>query len=542
MRETHNVAAEDVGGFDVKMYGRGAWLIAWMSVVSLGAAGDGVRIVDAAKQGDREAVRALLKQHADVNAPEADGTTALHWAVRANDLDTVTLLIRAGARVKAANRYGVQPLSLAAMNGDAAMIQALLKAGADANSATGEGEPVLMTAARTGSVPALKVLMAHGANVNAREGWMGETPLIWAASENNATAVQALVDAGAEIDARSTVQDAPVLPFLLSGGPNSPFPRGGWTPLMYAARQGALQAARALADAGANLNLTALPETDVTITDADKAGVNAGRMGTTALVFAIINAHYDLAAMLLEKGANPNIADSTGMAALYAAVDMSTLQWVQGRPHPVLTDKLDAAALVTLLLEHGADPNVRLKSPIMKRHHDGSDGALGAGTTPLMRAAKTGDVDVMRRLLARGANPFLTQANHTNALMIAAAGAGLRGEGPRIKVPTEGGAIEAMKLLLEQGVDVNAFNDTGTTALHAAVNRGDALVKFLAGRGANLTAKNKAGQTALDIALGQGGQGGRGRGGRGGQVRESTAALLRQLMSASEPKKTAQRD
>src|SRR5207247_5346511 len=156
---------------------------------------------------------------------------------------------------------------------------ALLKAGADANSTTRESETVLMTAARTGSVPALKVLMAHGANVNAREGWMGETPLIWAASENNASAVQALVNAGAEIDARSTVQDAPVLPFLLSGGPNSPFPRGGWTPLMYAARQGALEAARALADAGANLNLTALPETDVTITDADKAGVNAGRMG-----------------------------------------------------------------------------------------------------------------------------------------------------------------------------------------------------------------------------------------------------------------------
>ena len=481
-----------------KGYAHCACLIALVSVTGLAAAGDGARVADAAREGDREAVRALVKQHSDVNAPGADGTTALHWAVRADDLETASLLIHAGANVNVTNRYGVRPLSLAAKNGNVAMIQTLLKAGADANGATLEGESVLLTAARTGSVPAINALLAQGANVNARENWMGETPLMWAAAENHASAVQTLLKAGAEINARSAVQDPPVLSFTRSGGPNSPFPRGGWTPLMYAARQGALDAARTLADAGANLNLVALPETDVPITEQDKADVSAGRIGTTALVFAVINAHYDLAAMLLEKGANPNIADSTGMAALYATVDMSTLQWVQGRPSPVLTDELDAAGLVKVLLDHHADPNAQLKKPIMKRHHDASDGALATGTTPLMRAAKTGDVAVMRLLLDNGADPFLTQANHTTTLMIAAGSATLRGEGPRIKVPTETGAIEAIKLLLERGVDINAFNDAGATALHVAVNRGDAIVKFLGEHGADLTAKNKADKTPLE--------------------------------------------
>ena len=189
-----------------------------------------------------------------------------------------------------------------------------------------------------------------------------------------------------------------------------------------------------------------------------------------------------------------------------------------------------------VLLDHGAEVNARLKSPIMKRHHDGSDGALGSGTTSLMRAAKTGDVRVMRLLLDGGADPFLTQTNHTNALMIAVGGAGLRGEGPRIKVPTESGAIEAIKLLLAKGVDINAFNDTGTTALHAAVNRGDAIVKFLAENGANLNAKNKADKTPLDLALGLGGGG---RRGGAGVVRESTASLLRELMKDGPAKKTS---
>ena len=210
----------------------------------------------------------------EVNRPEPDGTTALHWAVRASDAEAVTLLLRAGAKVSAANRYGVKPLTLAAINGDAGIIEQLLKAGADPNTATSEGETALLTASRTGSVAAVKALIAHGANVNAREQWLGETALMWAAAENHADAVRTLVAAGADRNARSDVQDAPVLEFPRSGGPNAPFPRGGWTPLMYAARDGAIDAARALAELGANLDLTAVPETDI-----DVKGLTAAAAG-----------------------------------------------------------------------------------------------------------------------------------------------------------------------------------------------------------------------------------------------------------------------
>ena len=222
-------------------------------------------LVEAVKQGNHEAVRALLARGDVVNQPEPDGTTALHWAVRASDAEAVTLLLRAGAKVSAPNRYGVKPLTLAAINGDAGIIEQLLKAGADPNTATAEGETVLLTASRTGNVAAVKALIAHGANVNAREHWLGETALMWAAAENHADAVRTLVAAGADPNARSDVQDAPVLEFPRSGGPNAPFPRGGWTPLMYAARDGAIDAARALAELGANLDLTAVPETDIDV-------------------------------------------------------------------------------------------------------------------------------------------------------------------------------------------------------------------------------------------------------------------------------------
>jgi ankyrin repeat protein len=298
---------------------------------------------------------------------------------------------------------------------------------------------------------------------------------------------------------------------------------------MFAARQGAIDAARALAELGANLDLTALPQTDVPLKPEEMRTADNG-IGTSALVFAIINTHYDLAAMLLDKGANPNIADMAGTAALYAAVDMNSLQWVQGRPAPILSDRLDGVDLVGRLLQKGADPNARLKRAPLKRHHDaGSTMNFGEGATPLMRAARTNDVAVMKLLLDGGANPFLTLPDGTNALHIAAGQGfgGLRGEGIRIVTPTPEGAVDAVRLLLDRGMDVDAFNNAGQTALHASVNRGDAVVKLLVSRGARLL-KNKAGFTPLDLALGQGG-----RGGRGGQVRETTAAILREYMAAA---------
>jgi ankyrin repeat protein len=485
-------------------------------------------IVAAAKRGDHAAVQALIRERAEVNRPQADGTTALHWAVQNNDVELVNVLLRAGADLKAANRYGIGPLTLAATNGSAPIIDALLKAGADPNSATEAGEPVLMTAARSGSVDAVKRLMAAGAKVNAREPWFGEDALMWAAAENHADVVRALVAGGADINARSTVLDPPVLEFPRSGGPNSPFPRGGWTALMYAARQGAIDAARALADLHADVNAVALPQTDIPLKPEDRDAFAKG-VGTTALVYAIINVHYDLAAMLLEHGADPNIADIAGMGALYAAVDMSSLQWTQGRPAPILSDRLDGADLVKLLLAKGAKPNARLTRAPLKRHHDaGTTLNFGPGTTPLMRAARTNDIAVMRMLLDAGADPYQTTPDGTTTLMIAAGlgYGGLRGEGIRIVIPTEDGAVEAVTLLLDRGVDINAQNAAGMTALHGAVGRGDKVVKLLASQGAYLEAKNNAGFTPLDLALGQGG-----RGGRPGTVRESTAALLRQLIA-----------
>jgi ankyrin repeat protein len=515
---------------------RAAALLLVALAAGLSAAGDTPPLVDAVKRGDHQAVRALLRDRATVNVAEADGMTALHWAVRANDLPMVNTLIRAGADVKAANRYGLQPLTLAATNGDAGIIAALLDAGADPNTTTGGGEPALMTAARTGTVDAVKLLLRRGADVNAREPAFGETALMWAAAENHAEAVRVLVEAGADVNARSTLLAPPVLEFPRSGGPNSPFPRGGWTPLMFAARDGAIDAARALADLKADLDATALPQTDVPLKPEDIAKATADNVGTTALVFAIINSHNDLAAMLLEKGANPNVADMTGMAALYAAVDMNSLQWVQGRPAPIIRDRLDGAGLVTVLLEKGANPNARLSRAPLKRHHDaGSTMNFGGGTTPLMRAARANDVDVMKLLLAGGADPYLTLPDKTNTLMIAAGAGlgGLRGEGIRIVVPTEQGAVEAVTLLLDRGMDPDAFNTAGNTALHSAVARGDEVVKLLVSRGASMHLKNRGGFTPLDLASGAGG-----RGGRGGIVRESTAALLRQLAQDAEAKKS----
>jgi ankyrin repeat protein len=489
-------------------------------------------LIDAVKQGDHNSVRSQLRGKANVNAAGVDGTTALHWAVLADDVELVTMLVRAGANPKVVNRYGLQPITLAATNGSAKVIDVLIAAGADPNTTTAEGEPVVMTAARTGKADALKALIARGANVNAREKWFGETALMWAAAENHADAIRVLVEAGADINARSTVLDAPVLEFPRSGGPNSPLPRGGWTALMFAARDGGIDAARTLADLGADLNATALPQTDVPMKPEEIAAAQAKNIGTSALVFAIINVHYDLAAMLLDKGADPNVVDGAGMGALYAAVDMNSLQWVQGRPAPILSDQLDGADLVKRLLAKGANPNARLTGRPLKRHHDaGSTLNFGEGTTPLIRAARTNDVAVMTALLDGGANPFLTLPDRTTALMIAAGQGygGLRGEGIRIVIPTPEGAIEALTLLLDRGMDVDAFNNVGNTALHAAVGRGDAVVKFLASRGASLNLKNKAGFTPLDVALGKAG----GRGGRGaGVVRESTAKLLSDLMEA----------
>ena len=454
-------------------------VVAWAGVTVLLAETPRVPVVEAVKAGDRQAVAALLGSGQSANAREPDGTTALHWAVRADSFDIAQILLKAGARAGAANRYGVTPLALAATNGNAPMIDLLVRSGANPSTASPEGETVLMTAAYAGSVEALRVLVRHGADVNAREGWLGETALMWAASENHADAVRVLVEAGAEVDARSGQPVWPKLVYPRLGLSNrTDLPRGGWTALMYAARDGAGDGVRGLLDAGASLD----------VVDAD---------GATPLALAIINAHYDIATYLLDKGANPNIADSTGMAPLYAAVDMNTLPPMNGRPAPVPSGRLNSMDMIAALLARGADPNARLTSPILRRHHRDGDQSLGEGTTPLMRAAKTGDVAAMRLLLEHGADPMLRQANGATVLMFAA-GLGRRVQSDDGESEPDTDGLEAVTLALAAGVDANATTRTGDTALHAAST--PEIVRAIAARGARLDLKNKQGQTPLEAA------------------------------------------
>jgi uncharacterized protein len=487
-------------------------LVVCASLTSHAATSD-VRLIDAVKAGNAVTVRTLSQQRALVNATEADGTTALHWAARLDRVELVQTLIRAGAPVNVKTRYAVTPLSLAAVNGSAAVVDALLKAGADANTEVTDGETVLMLAARTGNPDAVRLLLDRGAHVNARETWHGETALMWAAAEDHAGVVSLLASRGADLNLKSTVPEFPKVKVDAATMVFTALPRGGMTALMLAARQGAAEGVRALAEAGADLNAV----------DPD---------GTSALNIAIINAHYDVAALLVEKGAGLDIGDAAGMTPLYAVVDMKHQEPMVNRPLPKSSDRLVPLDVVTILLDRGANPNAALKTPLLMRQHNGGDPSLGEGATPLMRASKVSDATLIRVLLEKGADPHLRLRNQTTALMIAASRAA-RNAGP------EQNTIEAMTLLLAKGADVNAVNDNGESALHIAVTRGDGLVRFLVEKGATLDLKDKSGRTPLDVAMGvPGAAGGRGRGGRAGgpptpgPVRESTAALLKQLMSA----------
>ena len=493
----------------------GAVLLVAALEAAAGAAGAGQEAVlaDAAQRGDQAAVRSLLAQQADVNAAQGDGATALHWAVYVNDAETTASLIRAGANVHAPNHYGVTPLALASRNGNAAIIAGLLAAGVDPNDpqqAVHASETPLMLAARAGQVDAVQVLADAGADVNARETWNGQSALMWAAAEGRVPVIETLIARGADIRARSN---------------------SGATPLLFAARKGSLDAVRALLAAGSDVN-ERRPD------------------GATPLLVAVINGHEDLVDLLLERGADPNVEGGStrltvqGIRAQPMPLEIRKLGYSEresegvargnifGRPlqaavhvanwhisDQFIVVNLDRLRVLRALLAHGAEVNGRnsMEEPRWsgaryRRHM--------TGATAFMLAAKAADVEVMRLLLDHDADPTINTDDDITPLM-AAAGISWASNQDRA---SEAQVLEVVRLLVEElGADVNAVNDVGETAMHAAAYRGaNSVVQYLFDRGSRLDVVALDGRTPLRVADGV-------EYGNSFAAHPHTAALLREL-------------
>ena len=464
-------------------------------------AGVGADAANAAESKNTDALKALVKQRADVNAAQPDGTTALHWAAHWNDAEAVSLLLRAGANAKAVNRYGSTPLSEAVVSGNAVMIESLLNAGASPKTLTSEnGETVLMTAARAGNVDAVRLLLDRGADVNAKETYKGQTALMWAASESHPEVVKLLVAHGADWKVRSIDRETKP-PRLSAASSISPIARGGFTALLFSAREGDIDSARAMLDGGADINYG----------DIDN---------TTALVVGIMNKQFSFAKFLLDRGADVNVVDAGGRTALYAIVDIRNEDW-STLPNRKGEDSMPSLEILKQILARNPNVDAALTRPLPGRSGmDSGDTSLGAGSTPLMRAARSGDAAAMRLLLAKGANAKLTSKDGNTALLFAA-GVGYRDKNTR---GSEAEAVEAVKVAMEAGLDLNAENTRGETALDGAAGRGaDLIVQFLVDHGAKINAKSKQGFTPVDYAMGKAVV---------GQLpvpHDSTVALLRKL-------------
>jgi uncharacterized protein len=436
-----------------------------------GFAAAGSDLADAVTSKNKAAVRSLLQQKADVNAPQADGTTALMWSVRWDDLETTDLLLKAGANVNAANRNGVTAMYLATLNGSSAMVDRLIKAGADVNAKLlTHGESALMMAAKTGNAEVVKMLLDKGADVNTKETLRDTTALMWAASQNHADVIKLLVGRGADVKLTSKVDHlAPkggVDKQLMQGLPAA----GGLPALVFAAREGAIDAVKALVAAGASANQTS----------AD---------GSSPMLVAIQNGHYNIAEFLLNSGANPNIANEKGWSPLYLTVKNRNIE--TGTIPVPNTDQ--AFPFLLKLLAKGVDPNIRSKANTEIRNGQRATWFNEAGATPFIRAALCGDVEVMKLLLIQGADPNIATLDGTTPLM-AAAGVGYS-EG-FIHDRSEEETLQAMKLILDLGADVNAKNAQGLTALHGAAHKA-ALgeIQLLVDHGADLMARDKPGNT-----------------------------------------------
>ena len=436
-------------------------------------------LVEAIKASDADALRMLLGQAVDVDAREADGTTALHWAAHKGDAEAVRLLLAAGAEVDATNRYAVTSLMLACARGSAPVVGALLGAGADPNAALPEGETALMTAARTGNVHVIRMLLAHGADLAAREHWRGQTALMWAAAENHPAAVHTLIELGASVDERSAA---------------------GWSALLFAVRAGKGEAVRALLDAGADVNDTIRPvpsAEEVAAGPTTRRDPAVGTEGTSALVIAVTNAHFSLAAYLVERGADPNAAEQ-GWTSLHQLAYTRRPNSGKGMPPVEMVDSLDTLAFARFLLDNGADPDLRQTQRFNNRERNNLN---RVGATPYLLAAKHADAPLMRLLAEYGADTRQPTEGNTSPLM-AAAGVGIFNVGESAGTNEE--AYEAVRLAWELGDrDVNRADDRGYTALHGAALRGaDPVVSFLVERGADLLARSSEGWTPLRIADG----------------------------------------
>jgi ankyrin repeat protein len=481
--------------------------IAGLSLLIFGLAAASVAaekptLADAAEHDNRTLIRTLLDAGADVNAAQADGTTALHWAVYNDDAETAGLLVSRGANVNAANGYGVPPLSLACTNWNADLVKLLLDAGADANASLQGGETVLMTAARAGNVEVVKALLARGANPNARER-RDQTALMWAAAEGHAAVVRTLIDAGADVRAKLD---------------------SGFTPLFFAVREGHIEATRTLLEAGLNVNET-LQREEIR---RDPAVVGPVRNGTSPLLMAIENGHFELAIALVDAGADPNDQRS-GFTPLHA------VSWVrkpdasdQGNPAPIGSGHLTSLQFVRALVERGANVNARLAKGAPRAPSSASMLKL-EGATPFLMAADRADLPFMRLLRELGADPFLPNADNSTPLMAAA---GLGTADPLEEAGTEPEALEATQFLLDLGVDTNTVDNNGDTAMHgAAYGNFPAIVELLAKRGADINIwkrPDKEGRSPLFIAEGY-------KAGRPQPSRPTIDAITRIMLAAGVP-------
>jgi ankyrin len=439
--------------------------------VAASAAAANSPVADAAMKRDAVALRALLQKKADVNAPQVDGTTALHWAARVDDVEMADLLIGAGARVSAVTRQGVTPMQLAAMNGSAPMLRRLLAAGADPNAPlTSYGDTALMMAARTGKTEALRVLLESGASVNAREKWGGTTPLMWAVAERHPDAIKVLIEAGADVSARSNFVGPANGRGFEGRTPSAPradqkveeFASGLMTPLMFAAREGDVDSAKLLIAAGADVNAIAGD-------------------GKDALGLAIFNGNYELASLLIDSKSNVNQADTQGFTPLFWAVDRRNMETAPNFPWMVTADPLP---LIGKLLDAGANANALVNNTPRARMRAGSPRIVFA--TALMRAAFSGDLELVKLLLSHGADPAILSKDG-ETMLEAAAGLGfIQGYS---KGRTAAERLEVVKLFVERGADVNQADDYGITPLMVAANLGDTMiVQYLVDQGADLGA------------------------------------------------------